>query len=304
MKPKWMLYVALTVLVCAALAGIAVAKDPPKDPRTALADEGSEYIGATQCLMCHSDKKDGFLGTKHALSLGNPDLPASVVGCEMCHGPGSLHMSNFTNDHGERKINAFLGDTVEDFGSVCLDCHKSTATRAQWAGNKHAQNKIGCVKCHDPHSNASHDVQLVKQRNELCATCHKYITNQFKNGFSSHPLKQNDFFCTDCHNPHGDNPSLWREATVSETCGRCHEFARQPFAFQHLSEYGDTGARQCMNCHNPHASSSPNLLRRQGRSLCIGCHADRATHNPGLTCWTAGCHSQMHGSNESALFIK
>ena len=106
------------VALIALAAGIAIAKDPARDPRLVLTDEGSEYIGTPQCIMCHSDKKDSFLGTKHALTLGNPKLPASVVGCEMCHGPGSEHMSNFTNEHGQRKINAFTGDVIDDFGGV------------------------------------------------------------------------------------------------------------------------------------------------------------------------------------------
>ncbi|MEP0813967.1 MAG: cytochrome c3 family protein [bacterium] len=299
-----LLTMALAVAAVSLAAGLAVAKDPPPDPRILLAEEGAEYLGATQCLMCHSDYKVGYLGTKHALTLGKPDLPASVKGCEMCHGPGSLHMANFTNESGERKIVNFQGDTVETFSSVCLDCHKQVATRSVWAGNRHANHGIGCAKCHDPHSPASHENQLRQPKNDLCASCHKQVMSQFKSGISAHPVKQGDFFCVDCHNPHGDNPSLWREETPAETCGRCHEFARQPYQFQHVSEYGDASGRQCLNCHSPHASGTFNLLRRPGRSLCISCHADKVNHNPGPTCWTAGCHSQVHGSNSSALFIK
>jgi DmsE family decaheme c-type cytochrome len=295
----------ICLLILAGTIALAAAEgDKPADPRLALTEEGGEYIGTTQCLMCHTDMKDPYLGTKHALSLGNAELPPSVVGCEMCHGPGSLHMGSFTNDPGQRAIVNFKSDLKATFTAICLDCHSNISTKFEYANNTHAESNVFCVKCHNPHANDNRFALLRKPVNELCASCHQGVMGAFKSGLAAHPVKKDAFFCTDCHNPHGSNPSLLIKDSVSATCGGCHEYTRQAYAFPHVSEYTDPAGKTCLNCHSPHATAVPNLLLFQGRTLCLRCHSDKVAHNPSRTCWTSGCHSQIHGSNDNPQFVK
>jgi DmsE family decaheme c-type cytochrome len=296
-----LLWIAVPCLVIAAYAADA---DKSADPRNALVSEGAEYLGTTQCMMCHSDMKEPFLGTKHALSLGNPKLPPSVVGCEMCHGPGGLHMSNFTNDPGFRSIVDFKSNQSTSFTEICLSCHASISTKNEYRDNRHAESKVYCADCHNPHANEHKFALLRKPPNELCASCHKAIAAKFEGGLSKHPLKGGAFFCVDCHNPHGASEGLLVRGDISKTCGGCHEYTRQAYAFPHISEFTDPTGDVCLNCHDQHASSAPNLLKFQGRTLCLRCHTDRISHVTGKTCWAAGCHSQIHGSNENPMFVK
>lgn len=291
------------ILIALVAGGLAVAKDGAGDPRYALTDEGAEYLGTAQCLMCHSDYKEGYLKTKHALTLGNPDLPQSVVGCEMCHGPGGLHMSSFTNDPGERMIVNFKSKAGADFSAVCLDCHRQTMSRPDFKENAHMNAGIYCYMCHNPHDNVSGYRMLRKTPNQMCATCHTGVEARFKSGLSAHPVKKGEFLCIDCHNPHTGNDNLLIREGASKTCGECHEFARQPYIFSHVSEFTDPSGEACLNCHTHHASSVPNMLCAPGRSLCLSCHSEHAAHNAGITCWTSGCHTQIHGSNHSPVFL-
>jgi len=299
----WILVICLTGLLGVAGA-FADEGDKPVDPRLLLADEGAEYVGASQCMMCHSETMELYLGTKHALSLGNSELPPSVVGCEMCHGPGSMHMSAFTNDPGERAIVDFDQSPDSAFTGICLNCHRSIATFNEFASNMHANSKVYCSSCHDPHANKFKFAMLRKPANDLCASCHKGVYSQFESGLSAHPVKKDDFFCTDCHNPHNSERSMLVREGISKTCGGCHEYTRQSYVFPHISEYTDPAEEACLYCHNPHASGTNNLLRFSGRTLCLTCHSDKAMHMPGATCWTAGCHSQIHGSNDNPMFVK
>ena len=70
----------------------------------------------------------------------------------------------------------------------------------------------------------------------------------------------------------------------------------------------------CTACHNPHGSVNPELLTVRDSNLCLRCHAQTAgrgaaggiyignVNHTGFflhygTCWTAGCHTAVHGSN-------
>jgi predicted CXXCH cytochrome family protein len=59
----------------------------------------------------------------------------------------------------------------------------------------------------------------------------------------------------------------------------------------------------CNDCHRSHGSANPRLLKSFSRGLCAQCHTDKsAAHYPGRTCWRAGCHVSLHGSNTDRLF--
>ena len=69
----------------------------------------------------------------------------------------------------------------------------------------------------------------------------------------------------------------------------------------------------CTVCHNPHGSINLKLLVVDDPNLCLRCHSQvQAPNSPGSiyigntdhtpylkvgTCWTAGCHTAVHGSN-------
>ena len=67
-------------------------------------------------------------------------------------------------------------------------------------------------------------------------------------------------------------------------------------------------------CHNPHGSINQKMLVEDDPNLCLRCHAQ--VQGPGVpsgeiyigkvphaarlqmgTCWAAGCHTAVHGSN-------
>jgi predicted CXXCH cytochrome family protein len=92
------------------------------------------------------------------------------------------------------------------------------------------------------------------------------------------------------------------ERRTQDLCLRCHIDKGGPFRFVHMASEEGIG-EGCLTCHLPHGSDNAWLHPAEGRAQCAQCHTDRYEHFIPLTCWAAGCHVGIHGSNRSALFF-
>ena len=115
---------------------------------------------------------------------------------------------------------------------------------------------------------------------------------------SHHPVREGRMECYDCHDPHGRQSNR----DFVNKCLSCHAQHRGPFVFAHGAISGDL-TDSCLDCHRAHGSPNRRLLKYTGRGLCLQCHADKALHFVGVTCWTSGCHKQVHGSNSNPLLL-
>src|SRR5687767_8724165 len=51
---------------------------------------GAAYVGSAKCSQCHEDVTSKFHDATHA-KLFAPGGNGQEIGCESCHGPGSVH---------------------------------------------------------------------------------------------------------------------------------------------------------------------------------------------------------------------
>lgn len=119
--------------------------------------------------------------------------------------------------------------------------------------------------------------------------------------------------CVQCHDPHGGDifkmAGGLAMARQNETCAACHREQTRPFVFEH-----EALREGCTVCHQPHGSVNRMLLVERDANLCLKCHAQspgagagggeifigKVPHSTFLrqgTCWSAGCHTAVHGSN-------
>ncbi len=239
---------ALLVYACASVSRTLVA--PPKIA-------GAEFVGSEACADCHESKVVRFKGSTHSLLVGMEDK-AINIGCESCHGPGSIHEES----GGER------GTIVNPRRSpeACFECHL----------DKRAQFSL-------PHS-------------------HPVTTGPLQ-------LTTAKVSCADCHDPHegaaviGGGTELTSQA---DTCERCHVAQRGPFVYEH-----EALREGCVTCHSPHGSPNAKMLTERNATLCLKCHfqeqidpntiliggRDHSGFLPRGTCFSAGCHEAVHGSN-------
>jgi predicted CXXCH cytochrome family protein len=231
---------------------------------------GATYIGSEQCDTCHDNIYKDFVTADHArlMARGTNALDA---GCESCHGPCSTHAESG-------------GDTKPPY--------IFTSGRAETSSY-----------------GARLAVQPPRSEETVCYQCHADVRAQFQLP-DHHPVPEGRMACSDCHDPHKGSIFLGggtSELSENEMCLRCHPAERGPSVFEH-----EAMREGCTTCHNPHGSINAKLLNVRDANLCLRCHFQQVSNGRILiggsdhtlrlqegTCWTAGCHEAVHGSQVS-----
>ncbi|MFN2427061.1 MAG: cytochrome c3 family protein [Candidatus Binatia bacterium] len=225
---------------------------------------GAEFAGSVACADCHEDVTRNFDSAVHSVLVANGEnAQAQGIGCEGCHGPGSLHIESGGED----------GTIVSPRRSseTCYQCHV---------------NKRGDFSLPYAHPVSTGPLNLTTAK-MACADCHSMHEGDAVVGGGTSIQKQNDL------------------------CTSCHPAQRGPFVFEH-----EAMREGCISCHDPHGSVNQKMLVSRDASLCLKCHTQQQSpsatttfliggrdHSSFLTrgtCFSAGCHESIHGSNVSA----
>ena len=209
---------------------------------------------------------------------------------------------------------------------TCYDCHtnyvrifpSSAHARMHVESGKMA-GQTGCESCHGP---GSQHVAAGGGRGKFivnpgknpvaCFQCHLETHAEF-NWPQHHPVLEGKMNCVQCHDPHGLD--IMKPAgglamgRLNQTCAPCHREQTKPGVFEHLAM-----REGCTACHQVHGSINRKMLVTPDLNLCLRCHAQvqGAGVKPGDlvigtvnhtalisrgACWSAGCHTAVHGSN-------
>lgn len=173
---------------------------------------------------------------------------------------------------------------------------------------------LGCGMCHGPgslHTEKKYEPNLIinpRKNPEICFRCHLDKKAEFRLQYH-HPVLEGRVACADCHDSHGSESRSWTLTSFSDTsevCFICHPEQRGPFVFEH-----EAMREGCTICHKVHGSVNDNLLIARGSNLCLRCHFQTQTdstrfligdfnHTTGIprgSCFSAACHTAVHGSN-------
>lgn len=226
---------------------------------------GAEFVGSEECATCHEQIVRDFRTATHA-RLEAKGENAKNIGCESCHGPGSLHVQ--AGGGADTIINPRKSP------DTCFQCHLEVRASFQLPHHHPVlEGKMSCSDCHEPHKGiatkgAPTNIQQTLKagglaflsRNETCFECHTQQRGPFV--YEHEAVRQG---CLVCHSPHGSvNQRLLNERNAT-LCLKCH-FQEQKMPGQIF--IGEVN----------HSS-----FLQQG------------------TCWSAGCHEEPHGSNVTPL---
>jgi DmsE family decaheme c-type cytochrome len=271
---------------------------------------GASYVGSKECEKCHAEVAEPFQTNVHHQAELDGSLVGEHVGCESCHGPGSLHVAadGDEDNPGFHTMNNFKKMKPDEAAAVCQSCHK-TGDQFMWDQSAHARNEVKCQDCHSIHNPKSpgNAKLLVKEKTaDLCISCHHDKRAALEH--TAHmPLREGAMSCADCHNPHGSvGPRMIKAASNTELCVSCHMDKRGPFLYEHPPV-----RENCVNCHMPHGSNNDKVLAGKRPYLCQRCHVGSrhpstlydvpdislSGANKVINRSCTNCHSQIHGSN-------
>lgn len=263
---------------------------------------GATYIGQDMCVACHDGYAEGLAATPHG-KAGFAML--SDLGCEGCHGPGSLHADD-PDIEANRPI--ITTRSPEAQNAICQQCHDG-GEQFFWQGSAHQTRNLTCTTCHGVHTFKSEAKQLkAAVVTDQCYECHKDVRAETWKR-SHHPIREGRITCVDCHNPHGaQTERMVNAASINDQCYECHTEKRGPFLWDHAPV-----RESCMNCHTPHGSNHLKLQKTSVPYICQQCHIntrhpgtlyDRTTladgtnpSNRDFSRACLNCHTAIHGSN-------
>ncbi len=200
--------------------------------------QGGDYAGPEKCAVCHENIHSLWQETRHAKAFSSP-----------------IFQQNWHE----------IGDEFE-----CLSCH---TTGYDPAINTYAHDGVTCEACHGPlQSTHPTEPMPIQADAELCATCHKTTTDEWR--ASNHG--QQGIQCEACHDPHAQQP---KAAGVTELCSNCHKERGESYTH---GTHSDAGL-ECSNCHmftDPRFGPPIEGLVATGHTFsvgsqaCVGCHQD------------------------------
>lgn len=244
---------AIILLSCSTTTRTVLA--PPSIP-------GAQFVGSSECATCHEEITRDFSTATHA-RLKAPGDNAKNMGCESCHGPGSLHVTSGGAAH--TIINP------RQSPNTCFQCHLEV--RAKFELPHHhpvLEGKVSCADCHNPHKGdaikggATNFAQPIKGggtallgENGTCLQCHTAQRGPFV--FEHEALREG---CVTCHSPHG---------SVNQRM---------------LTERNQT---LCLKCHFQQQTATGAIVISDVDHTAFG-FVQRGA------CWSAGCHEAVHGS--------
>jgi predicted CXXCH cytochrome family protein len=202
----------------------------------------------------------------------------------------------------------------------CKECHAElvdhfgSATHAKVAFAERSSGTTGCEACHGAASlhvkagGSKGTIVNPKKSPDACFQCHTEKRGEFSLA-NSHGVLSGKMSCGDCHDPHEGNMVKGTGASLeseNDTCTSCHTAQKGPFVFKH-----NAMKEGCSACHNPHGSVNQKMLIARDSNLCLRCHGeidsrpnillaggeDHRSRLTSGTCWTAGCHENVHGSH-------
>jgi predicted CXXCH cytochrome family protein len=249
------------------------------------------------CADCHTtDLRKNYDAATNTFDTRWSELS---VGCEACHGPGSVHVKWAEAAAGGAKPTGPNGLSVHFLDRRSASWHIDPATgnavRSRARGDD-AELDV-CAQCHSRRGQFSDEYRPGEKLQDYYLPAVLTAGLYYPDGqqrdevynwgsFLSSRMYSKGVTCSDCHEPHGSK----LRAPGNGVCAQCHLASKYDAPSHHFHEAGTAGAA-CASCHmktetymviDPRHDHSfriprPDLTERLGvPNACNQCHQDRS----------------------------
>jgi hypothetical protein len=215
-------------------------------PAYAGKEVGFDRQVMTECLTCHSGRPRPMAGGWGAYD--NPPFEQLAIGCENCHGPGSLHVKERTNRGPlpgtlDRSIvnPADLPSWLAD--NICMRCHEDGDMHVLQPGKALQDFRPGTPL---DHTVAIFSIPFTPQSPPQSALLHQYMQMILSKCY----LRTNGkMTCITCHDPHFEPTASEAPAYYRKKCLMCH--TEQSCTVPLARRIRQSPPDDCITCHMP-----------------------------------------------------
>ena len=218
------------------------------------------------------------------------------VGCERCHGPGSLHVAHATR--GNIVNPAHLDAAAET--DVCVQCHSQGRPPQEKIEGQYYDWPVGYQVGQRLQDSWQLEKCTLGQTNfYYFPDCTAHKNRMQGNDFAQSVMYRHQITCSSCHDVHGTKNYAQLIKPANEICLDCHGpmSANGPHTAtieEHTHHKAGSAGSQCVACHMPaiesegvpgafvHAHTfrfiSPEMTDKYGMpNPCTSCHRDKST---------------------------
>ena len=217
------------------------------------------------------------------------------VGCEKCHGPGSVHVAQPTRAN---IVNPARLDS-NSANDTCIQCHSQGKPKSNPIDGKYYDWPVGFrmgLKLSDYWELEEHKLGTTTFTHFADGTAHK---NRMQgNDFSTSLMYSRGVTCYNCHDVHGTGNNADLRKPLDQLCMTCHGVGSEngPHTAtlqQHTHHAAGSEGNQCVGCHMPkiEAEISDVMVRSHTFKFisptltddlnvpnpCTTCHTDKTT---------------------------
>ncbi len=219
------------------------------------------------CLVCHAGQVEATAGSVHRLAFRE-----KAIGCENCHGPGSLHRDRqraHLNDPGEADLTIVnpskLTRSLQE--AICASCHLNGPATILLRGRHITDFRPG-----KPLTDYRTDYRFDVGNDSMTVVGHVEQMRQ-----SVCYQKAKDLTCVTCHDPHQREVPKDTIAFYRQKCLNCH--TSQACSLEEAQRRRQNPADNCAACHMPRGDTEiPHLVFTHHR---IGRHTAKPPSESG-----------------------
>ena len=217
-----------------------------------------------KCLFCHAGRTEAVGNSLHRVRFHELQ-----IGCERCHGPGSLHVKRMSSASGDDDTSAAgAGETIVNPSKlsrhlaedICHQCHLTTKAYVETRGRRLSDFRPG---------RRLHDFRVYYQLHS--AKDPMRVVGHVEQQLLSRCYQESDSLsCLTCHSPHHTPRPEERLEHYRAICLTCHE--QDSCQVDQATLARTSPENDCVECHMPRVSTK--TLHVAATHHRIGIHTD------------------------------